>query len=261
MLNDFEIITHKFPDRPDIRIYFIADVHFGAAEHMEREWKRFCDGVLSDPHAYLVIGGDMLQNSTRSSVSNIFEETMRPREQKRVMAEMLKPLAPRILAGCCGNHERRSVKDADDDPLFDVFCKLDLEDVYRSNMAFVRIQMGRQSAAGLENPTYLLCVTHGAGGGMLSGGVINRNERMAYAIDGIDALLVGHSHRPMISQPAKIVVDAHNNRVSVKPFKVIVASSWLEYGGYAAQKMLLPTGHAAQVIRLRGRKKEIRVEM
>lgn len=260
MLNDFEIITHKFPDRPDLHVIPIADVHLGAAEHMEREWKRFCDSVLNDPNAYLVIGGDMLNNTTRSSVSNIFEETMRPREQKRVLAEMLKPLAPRILAGCCGNHERRS-KDVDDDPLFDVFCKLDLEDVYRSNMAFVRIQMGKQNGNGADNPTYVLALTHGAGGGMLSGGVINRNERMGYAMDGVDALIVGHSHKPMVSQPAKISVDARNNRVSIKPFKVVVCSSWLQYGGYAAQKMLLPASHTPQIITLKGRKKEMRVEM
>ena len=36
MLGDFEIITHKFPERPDLHIYAVADVHLGAAEHMER---------------------------------------------------------------------------------------------------------------------------------------------------------------------------------------------------------------------------------
>ena len=261
MLNDFEIITHKFPDRPDLRLYFIADVHLGAQEHMAREWKRFCDGVLNDPRAYIILGGDLVNWGLKNSVSNVYAETMRPREQKRAMAEMLEPLKDRILCAVPGNHERRGMKEADDDPTYDILCKLDLESLYRENIAFVRIQMGAQNGDGKQNPTYMLAVTHGAGGGMLSGGVINRNERMGYAIDGIDAILVGHSHRPMISQPAKIVVDAHNNRVTLKPFKVIVASSWLEYGGYAAQKMLLPTSHAAQIITLKGRKKEMRVEM
>lgn len=261
MLNDFEIITHKFPQRPDLRIYPIADVHLGAAEHMEQKWKRFCDRLLADPCAYVTLGGDLMNWGLKNSVSNVYAETMRPREQKRIMAEMLTPIKGRILCAVPGNHERRGMKEADDDPTYDILCKLDLEHLYRENMAVVRIQMGRQEASGNRNPTYVLVVTHGAGGGMLPGAVINRNERFGYALDGCDALIVGHSHKPMVSQPAKIRIDAQNNKVTLQPFKVIVASSWLEYGGYAAQKMLLPSSHAAQVITLRGNKKEIRVEM
>lgn len=261
MLSDFEIISHKFPKRPNLKIYAIMDVHLGAAEHMERAWKKFCDTILDDPNAYIVLGGDLLNWGLKNSVSNVYAETLRPREAKRVMTEMLTPLKQRILVCVPGNHERRGMKEADDDPTYDIMCKLDLEHLYRENIAFVRIQMGDQDANGLVNPSYVLCVSHGAGGGALSGAVINRNERFAYALDGVDALIVGHSHKPMVSQPAKIKVDVRNNKVSIQPIKVVVGTSWLEYGGYAAQKMLLPTSHAAQVMTLCGKKKEIRVEM
>lgn len=261
MLSDFEIITHRFPERPDLHIYPIADIHLGAAEHNERKWKDFCDHVLEDPNAYFVLGGDLLNFGLKNSVSNVYDETMRPREQKRMMTEMLTPIKSRILCAVSGNHERRGMKDADNDPTYDIMVKLDLEHLYRQNIAFVRVQMGKQDAGGDVNPTYMLVVTHGAGGGMLSGGVINRNERFGYAIDGADCLIVSHSHKPMISQPAKILIDARNNKVSIKPFKVVVSTSWLDYGGYAVQKMLLPSSHAPQIITLRGRKKEIKVEM
>ena len=261
MLSDFELICHQFPDRPDLHIYPISDVHLGAAEHMERAWASFCDTLLSDPNAYIILGGDLINNATRNSVSNIFEEVLRPREQKKRVVEMLTPLKGRILCGTTGNHERRSVKDADDDPTYDIMCKLDLEHLYRENIAFVKIQMGKINGHGENNPTYVLAVTHGAGGGMLPGGTINRNERFGYAIDGIDALIVGHSHKPMISQPAKIKVDTHNNRISIRPFKVVVATSWLDWGGYAAQKMLLPSSHAPQLITLHGKHKQIDVTM
>lgn len=261
MLSDFELITHRFPEKPDLHIIPVADVHLGAAEHMEREWKNFCDHVLEDPNAYLLLCGDLLNFGLKNSVSNVYEETLRPREQKRMMTEMLTPLKERILCSVCGNHERRGMKEADDDPTFDIMCKLDLEHLYRQNIAFIRIQMGKVDGCGKKNPTYILTVTHGAGGGMLSGGVINRNERFGYALDGVDCLVAAHSHKPMISQPSKIVVDAQNNKVSIRPFKVVVSSSWLQWGGYAAQKMLLPTSHAPQIITLRGNKKEIKVEM
>lgn len=236
-------------------------MHLGAAEHLEREWRLFCDNLMNQPHAYITLGGDLINNALKTSVSNIYEETMRPREQKRVIAEMLEPIKSRILCAVSGNHERRSAKDADDDPTYDILCKLDLEHLFRENIAFVKIQMGKQDSNGLKNPTYVLAVTHGGGGGILTGAAVNRNERFGYVLDGCDALIVGHTHKPFVTQPAKLLVDTKNNRVSVKPFKVISSTSWLDYGGYAVQKMLLPSSHAVQAITLRGNRKEIRVTM
>ena len=120
MLPDFEMVVHRFEDRPDLTIIPISDVHLGAAEHMEKEWASFCENVLSDPGVRIILVGDLINNATRNSVSNVFEETMRPREQKKMMTQMLMPLRDRILASVSGNHERRSLKDADDDPSYDL---------------------------------------------------------------------------------------------------------------------------------------------
>lgn len=261
MLRDFEIIIHEFEENNDITIIPISDVHLGANEHMQRAWETFCMDVLKEPNTYITLGGDLINNATRSSVSNIFEETMRPSEQKRLMAKMLEPLRGRILCAVSGNHERRSMKDADDEPTYDIMCKLDLEHLYRENLAFVKLRIGDQKGNGSMNPTYTLAVTHGAGGGALSGGTVNRNERFGYAIEGVDALIVGHSHKPIITQPAKLVVDHANNKISVKPFKVVVSTAWLGYGGYAAQKMLIPSSHSVQRICLAGKHKELTVTM
>ena len=261
MLSDFEIITHHFPDNRNIILYPISDVHLGASEHMEREWDDFCRMIEETPNSYIILGGDLINNATRNSVSNVFEETMRPREQKKVIANMLTPIRDRILCAVSGNHERRSGKDADDDPTYDIMCKLDLEHLYRENMAFVKIQIGKKDGDGKKNPTYMLTVTHGAGGGMLTGGAVNRNERFGYVIDGMDCLIVGHTHKPFVTQPSKIKIDPFNNKVDIKPFKVVSSSSWLNYGGYAAQKMLLPSSHAPQVITLCGNRKDIKVTM
>ena len=258
MLSDLTLITHHFPERKDIRIYPIADVHLGAAEHMTREWEQFCERV-KDEQAYIILGGDLINNSTRNSVSNIFDEVMRPRDQKRLMVEMLKPIRDRILCMTTGNHERRN-RDVDDDPSYDIACKLDIEDVYRENIAFLKIQIGNKELDGTRNPTYLLTVTHGSGGGMLTGGAVNRAERFAYVLDG-DALILGHTHKPFVTQPSKIKIDPHNNKVTLKPFKVISMTSWLQWGGYAAQKMLNPTSFCPQVITLCGTKKEISVSL
>jgi predicted MPP superfamily phosphohydrolase len=263
MLKDFEMICHHFPKNEDITILPVSDVHLGAAEHMQRAWELFCQSVLEKPNTYITLGGDLINNATKSSVSSVYDETMRPSEQKKLMAKMLEPLAKegRILCAVPGNHERRSLKDADDEPMYDIMTKLDIEHLYRPTTAYMKIQIGNVDGHGTSNPTYCIAVNHGAGGGALTGSSVNRAERFGYAVDGLDCLILGHTHKPVQSQPGKIKVDAHNKRISIKPFKVVISSSWLSYGGYAAEKLLLPSTHAAQEIILRGNRKAIKLTM
>ena len=262
MLGDFEIIQHQFYGGHDITIIPLYDVHLGSQGCMEQELIAFCNQVKNTPNVYLILGGDLIDNGTKSSVTNPFRATMPPSQQKREMAKILEPVRDRILCIIPGNHERRSGKDADDDPCYDIAAKLDLEHIYRENIAFIKIQMGQQNAKdGKVRPSYTLVLSHGAGGGILTGGAVNRSERFGYVIDGMDALIVGHTHKPYTTQPGKIYFDAHNNRVSVKPFKVISATSWLEYGSYAAQKMLLPSSHCLTRLTLSGKSKGMIVTM
>lgn len=262
------MIQHKFLGGHDITVIPISDVHLGSQECMEQEFIEFIKTVKETPNVYLVLGGDLIDNGTRSGVSNIFRATMPPSQQKKEMANILKPVADRILCFVPGNHERRSGKDADDDPVYDIAAKLDLESLYRENIAFVKIQLGKDyviangtTPSGSKRPTYTLVVTHGAGGGILTGSAVNRNERFAYIIDGMDALIVGHTHKPFTTQPGKIKIDPFNNKVSVKPFKVISSTSWLSWGGYAAKAMMLPTTHCLHTLTLKGDHKEIVVTM
>lgn len=260
MLNDFEMIIHRFPNE-DITIYPISDVHLGSQECMESEFISFVNMVAETPNVYLILGGDLIDNGVRNGLTNVFRATMPPSQQKREMANILAPVRDKILCAVSGNHERRSGKDVDNDPTYDIFAKIDKEECYRENMAFVKLQFGDQDGWGVKNPTYTLVVTHGAGGGQLTSGAVLRGERFGYAIDGMDALIIGHTHKPFVTNPGKIFIDARNNKVSVKPFKVINMTSWLKYGDYAAQKMLLPSTHSLQTLTLRGNRKEMVVSV
>ena len=262
MLPDFELIQHQFHGGQNITIIPIFDVHLGSPECMDQDFIAFCNQLKETPDTYLILGGDLIDNGTRSSVTNPFRATMPPSQQKREMANILEPVRDRILCMLPGNHERRSGKDADDDPCYDIACKLDLETLYRENIAFMKIQMGQENAKdGKVRPTYTLVVTHGSGGCILTGASVNRGERFGYVIDGMDALIIGHTHKPYTTQPGKIKIDPYNNKVTIKPFKVINATSWLKYGGYAAQKMLLPSSYCLNKLTLFGDHKEMVVTM
>lgn len=259
MLSDFSVIVRRFDSA--IKIACISDVHYGALEHMGREWKQFLNAVIADPNLYLILGGDLINNNTRSSVGSPWDDTVRPRQQKKHMVEFLSPVKDRILCCVSGNHERRSMKDADDDPTYDIMSKLDLEDVYRQNAAFMKIQLGQRHVNdGRANTTYTFAVTHGAGGGIYTGATVNRNERWGNVIDGVDCVIVGHTHKGTVTRPSKIVFDPHNDKVTMKEYVVISCVSWQRYAEYPVQKMLLPatTGNP-QILHLSDKEKNIEV--
>ena len=243
MRSDFDLIVHRLPECREAKLFIVGDLHVGAIEANVKGWELFCERILQEKNSYICIIGDMMNNATRSSVSNVFEDTMRPREQKRYLTGALKSLTERILCIVPGNHENRSGKDADDEPLYDVACKLDLEDIYRPNAAFLKLCFGSRNAGhGDEKPlqVYTVCCTHGAGGGIYTGAAVNRNERMAMFVNA-DVLAVGHTHKGAITKPERIEIDPYTNSVKLKTTTVISACSWLSYGGYAMRKMLLPS--------------------
>ena len=256
MRSDFEVILKQFDNK--IKIACVSDVHCGALGHMEREWKQFIEQVQNDPSLYLILNGDLINNNTRSGVGSPWDDTIRPREQKKLMVEYLTPIKDRILCVTSGNHERRSLKDADDDPTYDIMAKLDLEDIYRQNAAFMKVSLGQRSDQ--PNVSYRFAITHGAGGGIYTGATVNRNERWGNVIDGVDCVIVGHTHKGTVTKPSKLVFDPHNNKILVRDYLVISCVAWQTYAEYPLQKMLLPTSTGnPQILYLNDKKKQIEV--
>ena len=239
--NDFEVIKKRIVTTGGVKVYAVGDLHAGAIQSNLKDWERFNQIILDDPKAYVIFLGDLMNNATKSSVSNCYEDIMRPRDQKIYLKEPLMDLAKadRILAILPGNHENRSLKDADDSPLYDVAAKLDLEDVYRDNMAIIKLTVG-----GDRPNAYGILAMHGAGGGAFTGGTVNKYERFAANWEGIDIFYFGHSHKPFITKPNKIMIDMQHDLVKQHDTIVTTGSSWLSYGGYPVRNMMSPAHQA-----------------
>lgn len=265
ILDDMQPIIHRFPNHQDIKVYPISDLHVGSPQFDIKKWDAFRSKLLSEPNSRIVIAGDMLNNAVKSSKSNCYEETMRPSQQKQWLVEQLTPISDRILCGCSGNHEQRSSRDVDINPLFDVFAKLNLEHLYRENGCFLIMRFGnedkaqRKNQAGKERPCYATYVVHGNGGGLYVGSSSSKAEQIGSVIDGIDALIMGHIHRSQTYPVGKLFIDKHNNNVIEQEYRVIVATSWLTYGNYGMAKMMKPTAYALQEIVYSSDIKQIRV--
>lgn len=223
LLDDFDPITHTIRGRT-VKVWPVADVHIGSKECDLDGFKAFLKRVLDDPDSYIVLVGDIINNGIAGSLSNVYEELYPPHTQIDIAYELLSPLADagRILGAVGGNHERRSVKQVDLCPMYTIMCMLRIPHLYRTNIAFVRIRLERN---GKLYHVYNLLLHHGKSA--------NGKRRFAYAIEGVDAFITGHTHQGVIEKPARLVLTQKGN-VEVRPLISITATSWLSYGGYAS---------------------------
>lgn len=226
--SDFAVIVHRLPGR-SIKVYAIGDVHIGAAECDLDGFERFLKQIEREPDSYIVLVGDIINNGVRSAScpTNIYDETMPPSAQIDKAVELLRPVAHKILGFVGGNHELRTTKAVDIDPAHTIAALLGIPHLYRKNMAFVRIVLGEH---GMRDH-YALLLVHGKSEAA--------RRRFEYTAEGVDAIVSGHVHKGNVSKPARIVLSARNI-VSIKPLVSLVATSWTNYGGYAARGLMQP---------------------
>ena len=249
MLSDFEMIVHKLSNElPYINLYPLGDVHIGSKECDLDLLKKWISMVESDPFGYAVIVGDMMNMGLKNSKSNVYEETLNPMQQKELCYELLKPIKHKILAGCSGNHEQRNVKEVGTNPLYDVFCRLQIEDVYRENACFIKLNLGQRKAD--RQVSYGLVLTHGSSA--------NKDERWTYSVDNCDLFISGHTHGATHKPLGKIRMDMQNECVRTVGFHNVVVIPFQRYGGYALKGKYLPNHlEQFQKIRLFGDSKRV----
>lgn len=226
MLDDFTPIIRRLDGRT-IKVWAVADVHIGAKECDLDGFKRFLKAVEADDDSYIVIVGDLISNGLKSSVTNVYEEAMPPSAQIDLAVQLLEPVKHKILGMVSGNHERRSKKDCDIDPLFTIAAILRINDRFRQNMAFLRIILERGSTK--EN--YAIMLTHGK--------TANKKKQFTAICEGIDAAIFAHTHTPDVLMPSRIRFTT-SNRIVMHNVVVLTACSWLKSGGYSLSGLYVP---------------------
>ena len=192
----------------------------------------FLHKLKDDPDSYIVLCGDVISNGVKDSLTNVYEEAIPPSAQIDKAVELLEPVKDRILGAVGGNHEARSRKAVDLDPMYAIMLMLGKGELYRTNFAMMRIIL----ANGTTKDRYALMLIHGK--------TENKKRQFAYAVEGVDAIISGHTHNGIVEKPARLVFTSRNN-VSVKPLVSLTATSWLSYGGYAAAALYKPAATSA----------------
>lgn len=245
-----------------IKIEIFSDLHIGSKKCNYQEISNRIDRVKNEPNTYAIILGDICNNSTKTSVGDVYEEQLTPMQQIQKAVNMFRPIEDKIIGITSGNHERRSYKTDGIDLTYFFARELDLVEYYDYCACLLFIRLGhdnRHSKIGRNSRKfcYTLYMTHGDGqGGRTIGGKANGLQRRGQIVDA-DIIVTGHTHSPMSFRDCYYRVDYQNNCVVKKEQLFVNASATLNYEEYAELYGMKPSTLVSPVICLSGNTKSM----
>ena len=238
-------IHAKLPAAEQICIYPLSDLHIGDASC---DWQLITsriNSIKSDPRAYAVLDGDLIDNATRSSIGGIYTQTANPSQQINLIVELLKPVKKKLLAAVPGNHELRSMSKGDGIDITERIChELGIVDKYSPETALLTVSVGKIQ--------YQIYMSHGSGGGKRLGSKANRLLEQSDIIDA-DVYLMGHTHVPLVTRKTRI--EATKDGLKPREMLFVNTAACLNYSGYGELAGFTPTSTINPTIYLSGVKK------
>lgn len=245
-----------------LEVHTLADLHMG---------DRLCDTRLIEQHvaeiegnsaAYAIINGDIINNATRTSVSDSYSEMLPPMEQLDRAIQLLAPIRDKILCINDGNHEVRTYRGDGIQLMRIVAQQLGIEDRYSPEGSLIFIRFGQATRKEHKNTKkhrrqcYTIYATHGSGGGRKIGGKANRLSDLSGIVDA-DIYVHSHTHLPMVFKEGYFRVNAPNSSVAKVDKLFINTAATLDYGGYGEAHGYTPTSKDTPVIYLDGTRKKM----
>jgi predicted phosphodiesterase len=250
----------------EIEIEIFSDLHLGSKKCDYQAIQRRIDRVKDNDNVYAIILGDVLNNSTRTSVGDVYEDSLTPMQQVNQATMMFYPIKDKILGVCSGNHERRSYKTDGVDLLYFFAKELGVADRYdyASCLLFVRLGCDNSRAKSGKHSRkvcYSIYATHGDGqGGRTIGGKANGLQRRGQIINS-DIVITGHTHAPLSFRDCCFEIDYQNSSYYKKEQLFVNASATLDYEEYAELYGMKPSSIESPKIILNGKKKMCYVEI
>ena len=249
-----KLITFDVPvEFERVEIYPLSDLHIGDALADIDAIHTLIKHILAEPNRFVICHGDLINNNLKNSVGSVYEDIIRPSDQKKEIKKLLTKIKDRILVMVTGNHEFRSAKETDQDITEDIADYLGVP--YQQEDAVVKIAFRYDS--GKSENVYTIYVSHGTGGGKRPGSALNNVEALSMNILA-DVYVVGHTHKKIAHKAIFRIPDTINNVIREIEQLYIVSGSWCLYGGYGKRKLYRPQarGTVPFILEGRSRKKE-----
>lgn len=241
-----------------IKVLALSDFHIGDSLCNLKLIRSVLDEVKNSDNTFIILNGDLVNNATRTSVSDIYSEVLSPMETIVKLCDLLEPIKDRILCITNGNHELRSMKTDGIDIMRIVARQLGIEDRYAESWWYIYLTLGMGNKG--RPIMYTITGTHGYGGGRKNGGKINNLVEMSDKVIA-DIYVMGHTHTPIMTRNSIFVPDYQHRSLVQKDKYYLMTNSFLEYGGYGEQYGFTPSTTEHQEMILSGTKKLIKMIM
>lgn len=228
MRNDLEVIVKQYPHEWDVlRLYAIGDVHVGAENFNEKAVKKKIDIIAHDPQGVVSVCGDLGDFGLKNSKTNVYHATMQPRQQIEYIYKLFEPIKDKIVSAVPGNHEERITREVGTCPLYDLCVRWGIEDVYRENVAILKLLFGSVKGGKQQN-SFIVVTTHGS--------TRNKHRKYIGGYDNADVFISGHIHEPSYNMMGRIRIDPITETARHVPCKSIIVDANLAPGGYGLKK-------------------------
>ena len=248
-------------DMESAEIHTFADLHIGDKFCDKELIRQRIDCVKRNPSAYCILNGDVMNNATKTSVSDSYAEEIPPMEQLDRFVDLFDQIKDRILMVTQGNHENRTYKNDGVDLTAVASKELGILDRYAKTGGVLFLKIGEHKCHSRPTPiVYSFYVTHGSGGGRKEGAKAIRLADMASIID-TDIYVHGHTHLPMVMKQAFFRTDMSNGVVKKVDKLFVNTSAQLDYGGYGEAMEFKPSSKECPVIYISGLAKQFSAKL
>lgn len=244
-----------------IELHIFADEHIGDAHcDMARLLERI-EYVKNTENAYCILNGDLLDNATKTSIGDTYDQTLNPMDQLEKAVELFGPIKDKIICVTHGNHEARTYRKEGINLSALIATQLGLQDLYTPTSAIIFLRFGKGSKrVHCNRIRYTIYTLHGSGGGRKEGAKAIRLADMASIIDA-DIYIHSHTHLPMIMRQAFYRIDVINSTVASVDKLFVNTAANLNYGGYGEAGEFKPSSKETPVIYLSGKKKSFKAKL
>lgn len=240
----------------ELYITVFADEHIGDPLSNRAALKARIEEVRTTPNMYAILNGDLMNNATKTSVSDTYAETLSPQRQLDTLVELFTPIKDKILCITPGNHEHRTYIKEGIDITAVLASRLGLLDYYAPTAAYMFLRFG-QNVKNHRNQklVYTFYITHGRRAGRTPGAKVNALMGLLNVVDA-DVYIHSHSHIPAVLKQPRYKVDLLHSKITLCDALFVNTAANLEFGGYGEVFEFEPASMKTPLIRLSGRYKD-----
>lgn len=84
-------------DHDEIKVEIFSDLHIGSKKCDYNSIRERIERVKNENNRYCIITGDVINNSTKTSVGDVYEEELTPMQQVKQAIMLFEPIKDKII--------------------------------------------------------------------------------------------------------------------------------------------------------------------